>query len=280
VDLGPPPDLTTVIDQLRLAAERIARPSSSAASRTAALASAADIAGTIRRFLLDPLQLDPSVDRYVIVPTGLLHGVPWGLVIDKPVETAPSATQWVRAQEPTAGRSGTVVVTGPDLEHAAGEAAAIGAVTGSSVVSAAAAALEEMRGAELVHFACHAFPRLDSPMFSSLRLHDGEVTLYDIERLENPPATVVLAACQGGATVVASGDEIMSIADAFLSLGSRTVVAPLLTVSDEMTALVMNRFHRALASGLDAAHALVAAGEDPEPQIAFTAGAFSCFGAA
>ncbi len=280
VDLGPKPDLTTLVDQLRFAAERIARPTSSPASQAAALVSIDDIAGSIRQVLLDPLEHGSSQERYVIVPTGQLHGVPWGLVLDRPVETAPSGTQWARSRARTTRRAGRTVVSGPDLRHAASEAAAVSALAGTSVVSSVADALGEIRGAELVHFACHALPRVDSPMFSSLRLQDGELTLYDIERLGDAPKAVVLAACDGGSAVMASGAEIMSIAGAFLSLGSRTVVAPVFTVSDEMTAAVMSRFHEELASGLDGAQALLAAGSTSDPLLAFTARSFSCFGAA
>jgi hypothetical protein len=279
VDLGSS-NLRDLVDPLRFAAERIARPTASAASQVAAIASVEDIARSIRQTLLAPLWGDTSPERYVIVPSGLLRGIPWGLVVDEPVETVPSATQWARARERTDARSGALVVTGPDLEHAPGEATAVGALADARVVSSAAAALEAMRGAELVHFACHALPRLDSPMFSSLRLDDGQLTLYDIERLRAAPATVVLAACHGASTVMAGGDEVMSIADAFLSLGSQTVVAPLCSVSDEITTSVMMRLHRALLAGLDAAQALVAASDDSDPRAAFTARSFSCFGAA
>jgi hypothetical protein len=280
VDLGPTPDLPDLVDSLRFSAERIARPTTSPASRKAALASTRDIAESIHRTLLDPLMAVAPADRHVIVPTGALHGVPWGLLLDGPVETAPSATQWAYARTDAAANRRAVVVAGPDLEHADQEAAAVSAAAEAGIVSSAAAALEAMRGTELVHFACHALPRLDSPMFSSLRLEGGEITLYDIERLGNAPRTVVLAACHGGSAVMASGDEVMSIAAAFLSLGSRTVVAPLFSVSDEITTAVMTRFHQGLRSGLDCAQALFAAGADSDPRVAFTAKSFSSFGAA
>lgn len=165
------------------------------------------------------------------------------------------------------------------LVHAAAEAQEIGAITGGTVTSSIGAARRELSGARLAHFACHARPRLDSPMFSSLVLDDGELTLYDIERLGQAPHTVILAACDGASAVLASGDEVLGLASAFLSLGAGTVVAPLFTVSDEATATVMRSVHQSLAAGRDPATALFEARNSDDALVAFTAGSFASFGA-
>ncbi len=41
-----------------------------------------------------------------------------------------------------------------------------------------------------------------NPLFSALHLADGPLTVYDLERLRTPPKLVVLAACEGGRSVV------------------------------------------------------------------------------
>ncbi|MEA2001844.1 MAG: CHAT domain-containing tetratricopeptide repeat protein [Actinomycetota bacterium] len=280
MDLGPSPDTEALIDHLRFAAERIARPSSSEASRLAALASADETADLIREKLITPNIKLIGSQRPVVIPTGTLHGVPWALVLGGPVEVAPSATIWLEARRTAAGTGHNLVVHGPDLVHATAEADAIANIVNAEVASTAATAVAGLPRANLAHFACHARPRLDSPMFSSLLLNDGELTLYDIEQLNRAPATVVLAACDGGSTVLATGDEVMGMASAFLALGTRTVVAPLFTVSDEATATVMRRFHEAHAAGQDAAEALDTAASSDDPIAAFTARSFACFGAA
>ncbi len=277
VDLGKTPEARELLDHLRFAAERIARPSTSDASRTAALESVTQLVGHLRGQLVDPLAIDTA--RAVVIPSAVLNGVPWGLVFDIPVEVAPSATVWLASRTATPPPSNTVVVRGPDLEHASAEAEEIRNIAGGTVTSSVNETLAKLSGVGLAHFACHARPRLDSPMFSSLVLADGELTLYDIERLPRSPTTVVLAACDGGSAVMASGDEVLGLANAFLSLGARTVIAPLFTVSDEATASVMRSVHRSLAKGSDAAAALLDARRSPDPLLAFTAGSFICFGA-
>jgi CHAT domain-containing protein/tetratricopeptide (TPR) repeat protein len=280
VELGRSLDAVTLVDQLRFAAERIARPSTSDASRAAAFSSVTETARHIAASLIDPITDLIGSRRPVIVPSRGLHGIPWGQIFSGPVEVAPSATAWLACRESQPALGSSVIVAGPGLVHATAESTLIGEIAGAPTVSTAAAALRGLPRARLAHFACHARPRLDSPMFSSLSLADGELTLYDIERLEGPPDTVVLAACDGGSAVMASGDEIAGLAAAFLSLGSRVVVAPLFTVSDEATAVVMSRFHTRLAAGEDAATALAATRHDDDPVVAFTARSFACFGAA
>ncbi len=277
VNLGSSLGTAGLLDHLRFAAERIARPSTSAASSAAALKSVAQLIGEIRLRLIEPLHLEAR--RMVVIPSSALHGVPWGLVFDTPVEVAPSATVWLKSTTAPKNHGVTVVVTGPDLIHARAEAEQIGNITGGTVTALVVDALPRLAGAGLAHFACHARPRLDSPMFSSLVLDDGELTLYDIERLPDAPDTVVLAACDGGSAVLASGEEVLGLASAFLSLGARTVVAPIFSVSDEATATVMRSVHRSIAAGLDPAAALLAARQSADPLIAFTAGSFTCFGA-
>ena len=276
VDLGSTGATNDLVDHLRFAAERIARPSTSARSRSAALESVDHLLAAIRTHLVDPVAT--NADRVVIIPSGLLHGVPWGLVFDVPVEVAPSATSWLATRTTATPRRGTVVVRGPGLVHAGVEAEAIIGIAGGTVTQSVAETLERLAEAGLAHFACHARPRLDSPMFSSLVLEDGELTLYDLERLHRVPQTVVLAACDGGSTVLASGDEVLGLASAFLSLGAKTVVAPLFTVSDEATAVVMQSLHQSIAAGADAPDALLEARHHSDPLVAFTAGSFISFG--
>jgi CHAT domain-containing protein len=140
--------------------------------------------------------------------------------------------------------------------------------------------LERISDVGTVHFACHARARTDNPLFSSLVLNDGELTLHDIRRLPRVPDRVIIAACSGGETVLASGDEVLSMAGSFLSSGARTVVAPLYTVSDEATALLMRSLYAQMEEGDDPAAALFAIRNGADLDLAFTAAVFACYGAA
>jgi len=266
------------IGHLRLAGERIARPSTSAQSRAAAIRSANDAAGQLRAQLIDPLQLAGA--RLVVVPSGTLYAVPWSLVVDAPVEVAPSARTWAAACRRTQTAPGLVTVAGPGLSHATIEAGHISASGDGPVVTKADEVLEQISSAGTAHFACHARARTDNPLFSSLLLDDGELTLHDIRRLPRVPGRVILAACSGGEAVLTSGDEAISMASSFLSLGARTVVAPLYTVSDETTALLMRSLYERMGRGDDPAAALFTIRNSSNLDLAFTAAVFTCFGAA
>jgi len=276
VELGDSAEAAELIDHLRFSAERIARPGTSAASRLAAIASAEEAIESLRRQLVAPLGV--RANGAVVVPSGALYGIPWGMMFDIPVATVPSATAWLQAGERADGDGSPVVVTGPDLTHAEDEAGAISRITRAKRTSSVAETIALLPRSSLVHFACHAHPRADSPLFSSLVLGDGELTLYDIERLPRVPATIVLASCSGAGSVLASGDEVLSLAGSFLAMGARRVIAPVFTVSDEATSAVMSSMYRSLAGGADPATALLAAAESDDPSIAFTARSFSSYG--
>jgi hypothetical protein len=93
VDLGPSPDTAALVGHLRFVAERIARPSSSDASRLAALASADETAGLIRERLIAPSAEFIGSRRAVVIPTGPLHGVPW-------VSSSAVRSRWRRPRPP------------------------------------------------------------------------------------------------------------------------------------------------------------------------------------
>src|SRR5207245_7925335 len=66
-------------------------------------------------------------------------------------------------------------------------------------------------GADLAHIAAHGSFRTDNPLFSSVRLSDGPLTVYDLERLSRAPRRVVLSACNTGLALARPGDELMGL---------------------------------------------------------------------
>jgi CHAT domain-containing protein len=179
-----------------------------------------------------------------------------------------------------------VLVAGPGLTGALVELDALSAVhphvvafdASGSRVDAVLAALE---GADLAHLACHGRLRTDNPMFASLDLADGPLTVFDLEKLERPPAVVVLAACDVGTAAVSAGDELLGLTAAFHRSGTRAVLASLVPVPDEAVVELMVDLHRGLAAGRPPAAALAEArGElaPDEPLSAVLRAAFTCFG--
>lgn len=281
------PDDSTA-DQLRLTALRVARPASSASAKAAAANLFESRAAELDAALLAPLRPHIGMRRVVVVPTGALHIVPWAALptlAGRPVTVAPSAALWLRAGRRR--RSGPVVLAaGPGLDHAAAEVTAVaplypGAVVLTGREATADAVLAAMDGSRLVHLAVHGRFRADNPLFSALVAHGGNVHMCDIERLARAPDVVVLSACEAALAGRFAGDELMGLAAAFLGLGTRTVVASTLPVSDRDTRRLMVRFHELLATDREPAVALAAAqqqigGDSPAAKV--TAGSFMCLG--
>ena len=209
--------------------------------------------------LLAPLGLADDVD-VVIVPTGGLHSVAWSALpslAGRPTTVAPSATIWLGAHGPAAPRRAkprTAIVAGPDLPGADAEVRQLhelypGAETLSGAEATAERVLAALERADLAHLAAHGRFRADSPLFSSIRLFDGPLTIYDLERLGRAPSTVVLSACDAGAVAVRTGDELLGTAAAMIGLGVRWVIAPVMAVPDEATTPFMLALHEGLRRG-------------------------------
>ncbi|MFC4946121.1 CHAT domain-containing protein [Pseudonocardia sp. GCM10023141] len=248
-------------------------------------------AGRLDTVLFGPLRPHLGDGPIVLVPSGPLHSVPWGLLATlaaRPVSIAPSAAAWLRAvQAPPVAVGAAVLVAGPGLAAAADEVSAIAADDRAATVLTGAdatvpAVLAALDGARLAHVAAHGALRVDNPLFSSLVLADGPLTVYDLERLTVAPDTVVLPACQSGVSALRAGDEMLGLVSALLALGARTVVASVQPVSDITTAPLMVALHQHLRRGLAPAEALasVRSGVDQDDSGAVTvAASFQCFGA-
>lgn len=123
--------------------------------------------------------------------------------------------------------------------------------------AASRAALTQLAGqADLLHLACHGRFRPDNPLFSSVRLADGWLTVGDIYQLDLTSQLVTLSACETGVNAVMAGDELIGLARGFLAGGVPSLVVSLWTVDDESTALLMGDFYRRLRDGASPAAAL------------------------
>ncbi len=129
---------------------------------------------------------------------------------------------------------------------------------------------------------CHGSFRSDNPLFSSLRLADGPLTVHDLERLGDVPELIVLSACESGLSAVAPGDELMGLASAFLGLGARALIGSVVPVPDEHVRPFMVSLHRRLRAGDTVSSALAetqGAWATADDDAAIAALAFICLGA-
>jgi len=107
-----------------------------------------------------------------------------------------------------------------------------------------------------LHIAAHGIFRADNPMFSSIRLGDTWLNLFDIFNLQLGAELTVLSACETGMSAVWEGDELLGLARGFFYAGTPSLIVSLWTVNDRSTALLMRRFYEALNKGSSKAEAL------------------------
>ncbi len=244
----------------------------------------------LERTLLGPAARALGDGPVVISPPGYLHAAPWALVprlARRPLSVAPSAATWVRARRrDPAGHAGLALVSGPGLRTGGAEIDVLARehprarlLRGAdATVGATLAALD---GAVLAHVAAHGRFRPDSPMFSSLLLADGPLTVHDLELLRRPPHRFVLSACDSGVMVPVGADELLGLSAALLSMGTAGVVASVAEVNDEASASLMPHLHQALSDGESLAHAVLTVRERAvgDPVAEATAASYAALGA-
>lgn len=296
VHLAPVEVVTRELEALRYSFRRLSSGFGSKASLAAACGAADFGAKRLDDLLLAPVAADVGDRPLVIVPTSVLHAVPWSALPTchgRPVSVVPSAALWRRAgradaegddQPSLTGRR--VFVAGPNLAHGPKEVKALARhygdgrrLTGSRATCEAVC--ESLDGARLAHIASHARFRADNPLFSCLELFDGPLTVYDLERLKVAPRMLVLSSCDSGLSDIRPGDELMGLAAALLAMGTVSLVASVFSVPDEATRRLMLAFHANLRAGCSPAVALAEAQSRcrHEGMTSYAAAAgFVCFG--
>ena len=87
--------------------------------------------------------------------------------------------------------------------------------------------------ADLAHMACHGRLRADNPAFSSLQLHDGLLTLHEMEIRRIAPHRMVLAACDSAVDTAYEGNELLGFVSALMARGTCGLVASIVVVPRE-----------------------------------------------
>lgn len=218
----------------------------------------------LQEVLLGPAVRHLGDGPVVVVPPGRLHGLPWALLptlSDRVLSVSPSASAWLRARDidPPAGR--VVLVRGPGLTTGGAEVPHLVSRYGDATVledgtAAVSDVLAAIDGSRLTHIAAHGTFRTDSPMFSSLRMDDGPLTVHDFERLRRSPYQIVLSSCDSGRMEPVGAEELLGMAAALLPLGTAGIVASFVPVNDAATVPLMLSLHQGLRAGRSMAEAL------------------------
>ena len=277
-------------DFARFALRRLARsrPDDDPGSALPVLAAAGP---RLQQALLGPAVRHLGDGPIVIVPTGTLHPMPWALLpalSDRVVSVVPSAGAWMRADAAPAPRQRHVTLArGPGLASEGAEVPLIAPFYDDvTVLTGAEATAEEvlyaLDGAWLGHVAAHGTFRAESPLFSSLHMSDGPLTVYDFERLHRAPYRLVLSSCDSGVLAPAGANELLGLVSSLLPLGTAGIIAAIVQLNDQAVVPIMVDLHRYLRSGKTLAESLCCVrrglGDDPIGQA--TAVSLMALGAA
>lgn len=208
--------------------------------------------------LIAPVRSLLEHERLVIAPAGYLHHLPFAalqsgsrcLADDHTISCTPSASVYVACRSRTTGGHGALIAGIPDerAPHIRQEALAAAKhnprarllLDQDATLAAFTTAAAE---SDLIHLATHAVFRPDNPLFSSLRLADGYLSVWETRRLRWKASLAVLSGCGTGRSAVLGGDELMGLVRGFLTAGVRQVVVSLWDVNDRGTAELMSAFH-------------------------------------
>lgn len=241
---------------------------------------AEDALRSLYDLLLRPLAEELATEKIILVPHGVLHGLPFHAFYDGASPalerwefvTSPSAAIWhSRARrrsenDAASGRNalGTALLMGvasPELPHVAAELARLKDILPNSrIFQQADATLAAFHAnapdCRLLHIAAHALYREDNPLFSGLQCADGWLLARDLYDMKLTCELAALSACQTGVAFVQAGDELFGLARGFLAAGARAVAASLWPADDEATACLMAHFYTNWMAGATKAAAL------------------------
>ena len=116
---------------------------------------------------------------------------------------------------------------------------------------------------DLIHLAIHGRGDPSDPFSASLFFdknppgkEDGELHAYEMYNLKLKARLAVLSACESGIGQVHPGEGVMSMANAFIYSGCRTVVMSFWKVSDQSSVPLMKSFYKGIRARLPIEQAL------------------------
>jgi tetratricopeptide (TPR) repeat protein len=271
-------DAVRAADFARFALRRLAR-SRTGDDPDSALSILAAMGPRLEQALLGPAARQLGDGPVIVVPPARLQTVPWAILPalrDRVISVAPSAASWMRAHTaPVPDRRHVTLAKGPGLASDGAEVPLVARLYDDVTVldnggATADKVLHALDGAWLAHVAAHGIFRADSPLFSSLRMHDGPLTVYDFEGLKRAPYRLVLSSCDSAVVAPAGADELLGLVSSLLPLGTAGIVAAIVPLNDQAVVPVMVDLHRFLRAGQTLAesvyHVRRGVGDDPVQQ--------------
>lgn len=245
----------------------------SAAARQRTERALQELLSKLHGWLIAPLENLLETRALMVVPTGLLHGVPFhalrgphGHLVERhEIAWGPSAqiVTLLRRARPAAGPA--LILVGPEesspgiLQEARDLAELIPQARLIEGPSATFDALRAGQQSRFVHICAHGRYRPDLPLLSSLRLADGEATFYEISTLDLNCDTIVLSGCETGLNSVTRGDDLLGLVRGCFDAGASNMVVSLWSVDDAAAPDLMKTFYRQRLCGVSPRAAMRAA---------------------
>jgi CHAT domain-containing protein len=222
--------------------------------------------------LIAPIRDRLQAEHLVVVPHDLLHYLPFHALFDGAqflidqftISYAPSASVYrLCCVKRTQGDGVPLIMGVPDAvtPYIAEEIQAVSSVfPAARVLMGDEATADRLRTygptSPFVHIATHGRFRRDNPMFSSIRLGSGPLSVIDLYQLRLSAELVTLSGCSTGLNAIVGGDELLGLARGLLYAGARAVLLTLWDASDMSTADFMGSFYRHLRASSNKAQAL------------------------
>ena len=230
---------------------------------------------TLYALLVAPIRDRLKAGHLVIVPHGLLHALPFHalldggrfLIDDFTISYAPSASVYRLCCASRPRPAGEALIMGvPDARapYILDEVQAVARTFPNARVFLGEEATADRLAAfgpesPFVHLATHGFFRRDNPMFSSIRLGSGPLSVVDLYQLRLSAELVTLSGCGTGLNAIVAGDELLGLVRGLLYAGAQAVQLTLWDAFDMSTAEFMESFYRNLQSSRDKARAMQSA---------------------
>lgn len=221
--------------------------------------------GNLYDRLIRPLEKCLTGNEIIFVPAGSLNYVPFpalfgggGYLIERfTVTHAPGAAVWSALREKPRRSLKKALLVGFADERIPLVEKEIGALrkqfAGAKVLKGKRATFfafsEFAPRSDLIHLACHGQFRPENPMFSSLHLADGWITVRDICTHRLKAELVTLSACETGLSSVFAGNEILGLVRGFLTAGASSLIVSLWTVNDAAAGRLMKDLYAGMQRG-------------------------------
>jgi tetratricopeptide (TPR) repeat protein len=223
--------------------------------------------------LIAPIREQLTAEHLIIVPHAFLHYLPFHalsdgkryIIDDFSVSYAPSSSIFAVCQKKPhrTDEGDTLVLAVPDarapyIEQEAHFVAS--AMDNARLFMGEEATEEQLRlhgpASRFIHIATHGYFRQDNPMFSSIRLGNSLLSLFDLYQLHFDAELVTLSGCGTGMNVVIGGDELIGLVRGLLYAGAQTLMVSLWEVHDQSTAEFMRDFYQGYKNSANKANAL------------------------